>query len=169
MTQRTPDDTNVLLLRAAALWLLVALLLAFCLVGLNMGAPLMKALFAGKQSRLVQAHIDYLLMSALIFGFYAARVPLHWSVRWAMAVGAFTNSSLFLLQAIFPLLDSPAPADGLLPSFFRIYLMISLPTATYGFGGGAISVLWSTFRRTDNASTRADLLEKQQAILTKTI
>ncbi len=147
MTQRTPEETNVLLLRAAALWLLVALLLAFCLVGLNLGSPFLKALFAGKQSRLVQSHIDYLLMSALIFGFYAARVPLHWSIRWAMAVGAFTNSSLFLLQAIFPVLDSPVPAEGPLPSLFRVYLMASLPTATYGFGAGAISVLWSTFRR----------------------
>jgi hypothetical protein len=154
MTQCTPEETNVLLLRAAALWLLLALLLAFCLVGLNFGVPLLKALFAGKQSRLVQAHIDYLMMSALIFGFYGARVPLHWSVRWAMAVGAFTNPSLFLLQAIFPLLDSPVPADGPLPSLFRIYLMISLPIATYGFGGGAISILWSTFRRTEDVSTR---------------
>lgn len=168
MSQRAPEETNVLLLRAAALWLLVALLLAFCLVGLNFGVPLLKAIFAGKQSRLVQAHIDYLLMSALIFGFYAARVPLHWSVRWAMAVGAFTNPSLFLLQAIFPLLDSPTPADGLLPSFFRVYLMISLPIATYGFGGGAISVLWSTFQRRDNASAH-ELLEKQEAVLTETM
>lgn len=152
MTHRIPEETNILLLRAAALWLLVALLLAFCLVGLNVGVPILKAFFAGKQSRLVQAHIDYLLMSALIFGFYGARVPLRWSVRWAMAIGAFTNPSLFLLQAIFPVLDSPAPADGLLPSLFHIYLMISLPIATYGFGAGAISVLWSTCRRADAAA-----------------
>lgn len=147
MTRRTPEETNIVLLRGAALWLLVALLLAFCLVGLNFGVPFLKTLFAGKPSRLVQSHIDYLLMSALIFGFYAARIPLHWSIRWAMVVGAFTNSSLFLLQAIFPVLDSPVPAEGLLPSLFRAYLMISLPTATYGFGGAAITVLYSSFRR----------------------
>ncbi len=152
MTRRTPEENNILLLRGAALWLLVALLLAFCLVGLNFGIPLLKTLFAGKQSRLVQSHIDYLLMSALIFGFYAARIPLHWSIRWAMVIGAFTNSSLFLLQAIFPVLDSPVPAEGALPSLFRIYLMMSLPTATYGFGGAAISVLWSTFRRAEGES-----------------
>lgn len=146
MTRRTPEATNILLLRGAALWLLVALLLALCLAGLNFGIPFLKTLFAGKQSRLVQSHIDYLLMSALIFGFYAARIHLHWSIRWAMVVGAFTNSSLFLLQAIFPVLDSPVPVDGVLPSLFRIYLMISLPTATYGFAGAAISVLWWTFR-----------------------
>lgn len=147
MPTRATEETNVLLLRGAALWLLVALLLAFCLVGLNFGVPFLKALFAGKQSRLVQSHIDYLLMSALILGFYGARVPLHWSIRWAMVVGAFTNSSLFLLQAVFPVLDSPGPAEGALLLLFRIYLMISLPLATYGFGGAAISVLRSTFRR----------------------
>lgn len=146
MTRRVPEAHNVLLLRGAALWLLVAILLAFCLVGLNFGVPFLKAIFAGKQSRLVQSHIDFLLMTALILGFYGARVPLHWTIRWAMVVGAFTNSSLFLLQAIFPELDQPTPAEGLIPSLFRIYLMISLPTATYGFGGAAVSVLLSTFR-----------------------
>lgn len=147
MTRHSPEATNILLLRGAALWLLVAILLAFCLVGLNFGSPALKAIFAGEHKRLVQAHIDYLLMSALILGFYGARVPLHWTVRWAMVIGAFTNSSLFLFPAIFPVLDSPTPAEGLLPSLYRVYLMASLPTATYGFAGAAITVLWSTFRR----------------------
>lgn len=147
MTRHAPEATNILLLRGAALWLLVAIALAFGLVGLAFGLAIFKEIFAGKQTRLVQAHIDFLLMAALIFGFYAARVPLHWTIRWAMVVGAFTNSSLFLLQAIFPVLDQPTPADGLLPSLFRIYLMFSLPTATYGFGGAAVTVLLSTFRR----------------------
>ncbi len=151
MTRRAAEAHNILLLRGAALWLLAAIVLAFCLVGLNFGVPFLKEIFAGKQSRLVQSHIDFLLMTALILGFYGARVPLHWTIRWAMVIGAFTNSSLFLLQAIFPVLDSPVPVEGLLPSFFRVYLMASLPTATYGFGGAAVSVLWSTFRRAPDA------------------
>lgn len=163
MTRRTPEASNILLLRGAALWLLVAILLAFCLVGLSFGVPFLKAIFAGKQTRLVQSHIDFLLMTALILGFYAARVPLHWTVRWAMVIGAFTNSSLFLLQAIFPELDSPTPAEGPLPSFFRIYLMASLPTATYGFGGAALSVLWSTFRRAPAETELRPLGEEKRA------
>jgi len=55
-------------------------------------------------------------------GFYAARIPLHWTVRWAMVIGAFGNSSLFLMQAIFPVLDSPVPAEGLFPMIFRLYV-----------------------------------------------
>ena len=46
---------------------------------------------------------NVVLMSALIFGYYAAKVQFPWHVRWAMVVGAFTNSSLFLLMAIFPI------------------------------------------------------------------
>jgi hypothetical protein len=34
-------------------------------------------------------------MTALILGVYATKVPLPWHVRWAMVVGAFTNSSFF--------------------------------------------------------------------------
>ncbi len=146
MKQRLSDPPNIVLLRGAALWLLMALLLAWCLVGLIIGVPFLHAIFAGKQSRVLQAHIDFLLMTALILGFYAAKVPLHWTVRWAMVVGAFTNSSLFLLEAIFPVLDSPVPAEGLFPTVFRIYAMSSCSLTTYGFGAAAITVLWSTFR-----------------------
>jgi hypothetical protein len=134
------------LLKGAALWLLMALLLAWCIVGLNLGVPFLKAIFAGKQTRLLQSHIDFLLMTALILGFYAARVRLHWTVRWAMVIGAFGNSSLFLLQSIFPALDAPVPAEGLFPAIFRLYLMGSISTTTYGFGAAAITVFWSTFR-----------------------
>jgi hypothetical protein len=116
MKQRVHNVPNIVLLRGAALWLLMALLLAWCMVGLNLGVPFLKAIFAGKQTRLLQSHIDFLLMTALILGFYAARVPLHWTVRWAMVIGAFGNSSLFLLQSIFPELDTPVPPEGLFPA-----------------------------------------------------
>lgn len=136
---------NLLLLRGAALWLLMALLLAWCLVGLSLGSPLLKAIFIGKQSRLLQAHIDFLLMTARILGFYGARVPLHWTIRWAMVVGAFTNSSLFLLEALFPVLDPPG--EGLFPAIYRVYLMASILTASFGFGAAAVTVFLSTFRK----------------------
>lgn len=146
MQQDMRHAGNVVLIRGAALWLLMALLLAWCMVGLNFGAPFLKAIFLGKQTRLLQAHIDFLLMSALILGFYAARVPLPWHVRWSMVVGAFTNSSLFLLMAIFPVLDSPTPPEGLFPAMFKLFLFASIVVTTYGFGHGAVVVLRSTFR-----------------------
>lgn len=140
----TPRD-NVVLLRGATLWLLMALVLAWCLVGLNFGVPLAKAIFSGKFHRLLQAHIDFLLMSALILGVYASRVALPWPVQWAMVIGAFTNSSLFLLMAIFPVLDATPPARGFFPSVFRIYLFASLLLTSLGFGRAAVTVLRSTF------------------------
>ncbi len=133
---------NIVLIRGATLWLLMALLLAWCMVGMNFGVAPLKVLFAGKFTRLLQAHLDFLLMTALILGIYAARVPLPWHVRWAMVVGAFTNSSLFLLMAIFPSLDNPAVQP---PPIFGIYLLISIIMTSYGFGKASVIVLRSTF------------------------
>ena len=145
MKPSTQNAPNTVLLRGAALWLLMALLLAWCLVGVALGVPFVKAIFAGKQTRLLQSHIDFLLMTALILGIYAARIPLHWTVRWAMVTGAFGNSSLFLLEAIFPVLEPSAAAEGLFPAIFHLYTFASILTTTYGFGGAAITVLWSSF------------------------
>ena len=136
---------NIILLRGACLWLLAALVLAWCLVGLDFGVPFVKHLFPGKFTRVLQAHLDFLLMTALILGIYATKTPLPWHVRWAMVVGAFTNSSLFLLQGMFPLLDSPEPPGGFFPTVFLLYLITSLTLTSYGFGKAAVLVLRSTF------------------------
>jgi len=141
--QDTKHAGNIVLIRGAALWILMALLLAWCMVGLNFGVSPLKIVFAGKFTRLLQAHIDFLLMSALILGFYAAKVPLPWHVRWAMVVGAFTNSSLFLLMAIFPALDSPTVPP---PAAFQVFLLASILTTSYGFGKAAVYVLRSTLK-----------------------
>lgn len=148
MNQDSRHAGNVVLLRGAILWLLMALVLAWCLVGMGFSVPGINMIFKG-YDRLIQAHIDFLLMSALIFGFYAAKVPLPWHVRWSIVIGAFTNSSLFLLMSIFPVLLDPkaenfAP-EGLFPVLFRLYLFASLCITTYGFGMGAIIIFRSTF------------------------
>ncbi len=134
---------NIVLIRGAALWLLMALLLAWCMVGLNFGVAPLKLIFVGKFTRLLQAHIDFLLMTALILGIYAAKVPLPWHVRWAMVVGAFTNSSLFLLMAIFPSLDSSTAPP---PELFKFYLFASILMTSYGFGKASVLILRSTFK-----------------------
>ena len=136
---------HVLLLRGAALTLLAALVLAWCLVGLDFGLPFAKAIFPGKFTRVLQAHLDFLIMSALILGFYGARISLTWHVRWAMVIGSFTNPSLFLAQGMFRVLDLQEPQTGLLPTVFFFFIWVSLLTASYGFGKGAVTVLKSTF------------------------
>ncbi len=142
---RSVEENNIILLRGAALWVLVALVLAWCLVALKMETPLISAIFPGKFSRVLQAHIDFLLMSALLLGFYGTRIPFAWPVRWAMVAGAFTNSSLFVLQAAFPILDG-APAEGWGPDLFRLYLMASIVTTSFGFAGACFTVLRISFR-----------------------
>ncbi|NOT66989.1 MAG: hypothetical protein HOP04_01455 [Methylophilaceae bacterium] len=145
MQQNEKHAGNVVLIRGATLWLLMALLLAWCMVGLNFGVAPLKTIFSGKFTRLLQAHIDFLMMSALILGIYAAKVPLPWHVRWAMVLGAFTNSSLFLLMAIFPVLDSPVSTTDWLPQVFQTYLLASILTTSYGFGKAAMIVFRSSF------------------------
>lgn len=134
---------NVVLIRGGALWLLVALILAWCLVGHKMQVPLVTAIFHDFD-RLLQGHIDFLLMTALILGFYGARIPLAWHVRWTMVIGAFTNSSLFLLLSMFPILEQPSMELHSL--LYRSFLFASISVTTYGFGMAAITVLLSTFR-----------------------
>ena len=143
MQNQTQQHPNIVLLRGACLWLLMALLLAWCMVGLFLDLPILKAIFQGEFSRLLQAHLDFLIMTALILGIYAVKTPLPWHVRWAMVVGAFTNSSLFLLQAMFPLLDNPEIPQ---PLAFKIYLYASLLTTSYGFGKAVVIILKSTFK-----------------------
>ncbi|ARN80855.1 hypothetical protein [Methylocystis bryophila] len=137
---------NVILLQFACLWILAALVLAWCLVGLGFDLAPLHALFPGKYQRVVQAHLDLLIMSALILGFYGARAPLPWHVRWAMGVGAFTNSSLFLLMALFPGLDPATPAPGPFATLYLGYTLFSLTLTSYGFGKGAVTVLKWTLR-----------------------
>ena len=139
---------NVILLQFACLWILAALAVAWCLVGLGFDIPPFHTLFPGKYHRLVQAHLDFLIMSALILGFYGARAPLPWHVRWAMGVGAFTNSSVFLLMAIFPSLDPVTPAAGPFATLFPAYTLASITLTSYGFGKGAVTLLkWTLLEK----------------------
>ena len=139
---------NIILLRGATLWVLVALILAWCLVSMKLGVPIVISIFEDFD-RLLQAHIDFLLMSALIFGIYAAKVPLPWHVRWPIVVGAFTNSSLFLLMSIFPTLNTAT--EGIFPKAFSLFTMVSITITTYGFGMAMIIIFLSTFYQPSDA------------------
>ncbi len=140
---------NRVLIRGASLWMLMALLLAWSLVGIFNDIGFVKEIFSGDYKRLLQAHIDFLLMTALILGFHATKVELPWHVSWAMVIGAFTNSSLFMLFAIFPLLD-PVSAqfvpNGAAHNIFNVYMYTSLIITSYGFGKGAVLVLKSSLK-----------------------
>jgi len=64
-----------------------------------------------------------------------------------MGVGAFTNSSLFLLMALFPGLDPSTPVAGPFMPVYLAYTLFSITLTSYGFGKGAVTVLKSTLRK----------------------
>ena len=146
MASNSRHSGNVVLLRGATLWMVLTLILAWFLVLLKADVAFAKLIFKDFD-RLLQGHIDLLLMSALILGFYGAHVPFPWHVRWTMVIGALTNSAIFILQSVFPLLDAhdTVTEAGAAIMVFRLFSAISLIITTYGFSMAAILVFRSTF------------------------
>lgn len=135
---------NVLLLQGACLYILIALVLAWCLVAMKLEIGLVTAVFSDFK-QVLQAHIDFLLMSALLFGFYAARTPLPAYVRWPMVIGAFTNPSVFILRSMSGI--SPTSAEDTGSVLLNAYSAISISLTTFGFGMAALLVLRATLRK----------------------
>jgi len=132
------DDPNRILLQAGMAVLLIALALAWTLV-FTRAIPIdIVTNVIADYPRLLQAHIDFLLMGALLLGFYGARVPLPKSVRGAMAIGVFTNPAGFLYLALWPELITDA---------FLAFSIVSFVITTYGFGMACVVILRSTVNR----------------------
>ena len=106
MKQNDNHAGNVLLIRGACLWILMALLLAWSLVGIY------------------------------------------------NQIGFLENSSLFLLYAMFPVLDPLSetftPA-GVWFTAFNIYLYSSLLITSYGFGKAAVIIFRTTLENDSSA------------------
>ncbi len=136
------DDPNRILLQAGMAVLLIALALAWTLV-FTRAIPIAAVTnVIADYPRLLQAHIDFLLMGALLLGFYGARVPLPKSVRGAMAIGVFTNPAGFLYLAFWPELITDA---------FLAFSIVSFVITTYGFGMACVIILRTTVTRHSGA------------------
>ena len=128
---------NVILLRVATITLLIALVLAWCLVFTRaLQLPFALEIFKDTDD-LLSAHLDFLMMTMLLFGFYCVRVPLRVMAKWPMAIGSITNPTCFLLTSIFPESQSPA---------IFLFINVSIVIATIGYALGAITVMRSTLR-----------------------
>ena len=83
---------NVLLLRVGMLSLLIALVLAWCLIFVG----LMRLDFAlatfHHVDKLLSAHLDFLMMTMLLLGFYAVKKPIAAYARIPMAIGSMVVS-----------------------------------------------------------------------------
>jgi hypothetical protein len=127
---------NVILLRVACVSLLIALVLAWCLVGTHaMKLPAALELFKAPD-KLLSAHLDFLMMTMLLLGFYAAKVPLAIYVRIPMAIGSITNPASFLIEAVG---IENGPIVG-------VFVMTSITLTTFGYGMASIKVFRSTLK-----------------------
>lgn len=126
------QNNNAILLRTAGLTLIIGLILAWCLVfSVPLKLPVFLEIFKDTES-LLSAHLDFLMMTMLLLGFYASKLPLPKFVMLAMAIGSIGNPTLFLIGAV-------APEYKSLPLMLFTFLSISL--TTYGYGMASIKAI----------------------------
>ncbi|MBL8241729.1 MAG: hypothetical protein JNM66_30170 [Bryobacterales bacterium] len=122
-----------LLVLAGSLCLFLALVLAWCLVGVR-ASSVMKQIFPGYQ-HLLKAHIDYLMMSGLLIVFFLLfahfRLSAPPAVVASMIAGSVMNPVGFLVLAVKPKTNqSPAsPFGGVMACSFTL--------TTVGYAGAA--------------------------------
>ena len=127
---------NVLLLRTACITLLIGLVLAWCLVGTHAMKLEVALEFFPKPDKLLSSHLDFLMMTMLLFGIYASKISLPIWVQWPMAIGSITNPTAFLIEAV-GIPNSPV---------IGIAIMISITLTTFGYGMTAIKIFRSTLK-----------------------
>ncbi len=136
----TNDDRhagNVILLRVACISLLIALVLAWCLVATHaIKLPFALEIFK-EPDKLLSAHLDFLMMTMLLLGFYAAKVPLPAYVLWPMAIGSIGNPSAFLIEAVLPGVEHP---------LIGLFVMTTITLTTFGYGMASIKLFRSTLK-----------------------
>ena len=127
---------NVLLLRTACIALLIGLVLAWCLFGTHaMKLPVALEFFPNPD-KLLSSHLDFLMMSMLLFGIYASKISLPIWVQWPMAIGSITNPSAFLVEAV------GVPENPVV----GIAIFISISLTTFGYGLASIKLFRSTLK-----------------------
>jgi hypothetical protein len=116
-----------------SLCLTLALILAWCLVGVRT-TGFMKRWFPSYQY-LLKAHIDYLMMTGLLFIFFLLFTHFRLTppplIVVAMSVGSLVNPAAFLALAIKPNLPQ-RPA-----SMFGATVSCGFVVTTIGYGGAA--------------------------------
>ena len=125
-------DTGLLAL-VASICMMLALVLAWCLAGVR-SSPLMKRCFPNYQY-LLKAHLDFLMMTGLLFVFFLLFGHLRLSppavIVGAMSLGSLSNPAGFLALAVRPdLPQRPATPFGAL-------MALSFTVTTVGYGGAA--------------------------------
>lgn len=122
---------NVILLRVACISLIIGLILAWCLVFTKgMKIPFFLDIFKNTD-KLLSAHLDFLMMTMLLLGFYASKIPLPKYVLWPMAIGSIGNPTAFILNSVFPTSTSP---------LIMLFIYTTISLTTFGYGLAAIKL-----------------------------
>ena len=74
---------------------------------------------------MIRAHVDYALMALFGLGFYGSGVDLPVIACWCVAIGGFSNPTIFTIAAF-----DPSFWDK---KIWRIYTVISFVVSTIGF------------------------------------
>lgn len=125
-----------LLVVAGSFCMMVALALAWCLVGVRSSA-FMRSVFPSYQY-LLKAHIDYLMMCGLLIGFSLLFAQFRLSVPAVIVVpmiaGSLMNPIGFLVLAVKPKTNQHPS------SLFGVIMACSFTLTTIGYAGAAWSV-----------------------------
>ncbi len=127
-----PNYSNALA-ATGSLCLLIALFLAWCLVGVRSSA-FMKRVFPSYQN-LLKAHIDYLMMTGLLMIFCLLfdhfHVPTSRVIVFGMCAGSFMNPIGFIALAVNPTLRQQPTSP------FGMVMATSFSLTTIGYAGAA--------------------------------
>ncbi len=85
--------------------------------------------------KLVKAHIDYIMMSLILFVFFLTGVTLPFPLILLSCGGAFANPSLFVFLSIRP------DVNKKIGSTFSVISTIIFLITTAGIGGGAFYII----------------------------
>lgn len=134
-------DTGLLAV-VGSVCMMLALVLAWCLAGVR-SSRFVKKCFPNPQY-LLKAHLDFLMMTGLLFVFFLLfgqlRLTPPTAIVVAMSLGSVGNPSGFLALAVRPdLPQKPATPFGAL-------MVLSFTVTTVGYGGAAWYVAHAVVR-----------------------
>lgn len=86
---------------------------------------------------MIRAHVDYALMALFNLAFYGAGVDLPVFACWCVAIGGFTNPTIFVIAAF--------DTDFWNKSQWKIFTAISFIITTIGFGSIGFTLLVNVF------------------------
>ncbi len=82
---------------------------------------------------MIRAHVDYALMALFNLGFYGSGVELPVFACWCVAIGGFTNPSIFVVASFDP--------DFWDKKLWKVFTAISFVITTIGFFGVGAALL----------------------------